>query len=44
MRVAIMALARKRLIALWRYVNLGEVPEGVGTEVGILLGAMIAPL
>jgi hypothetical protein len=23
-----LALARKLLIALWRYVNLGEVPEG----------------
>jgi transposase len=27
-RIAIVALARKLLIALWRYVNLGEVPEG----------------
>jgi transposase len=27
-RVAIVALARKLLIALWRYVNLGEIPEG----------------
>ena len=27
-RVAIVALARKLLIALWRYINHGEVPEG----------------
>jgi transposase len=27
-RIAIVALARKLLIALWRYVNLGEIPEG----------------
>jgi transposase len=27
-RIAIVAFARKLLIALWRYVNLGEVPEG----------------
>ena len=27
-RVAIVALARKLLIALWRYVTHGEVPEG----------------
>jgi len=27
-RIAIIALARKLLIALWRYVNLGEIPEG----------------
>ena len=27
-RIAIVALARKLLIALWRYVTLGEVPEG----------------
>jgi transposase len=27
-RIAIVAVARKLLIALWRYVNLGEVPEG----------------
>lgn len=37
-----MALARKLLIALQRRVHLGEVPEGVGKEVGILFGAMIA--
>jgi hypothetical protein len=40
--VATKALARELLIALQRYVHLGEVPEGVGTEVGILFGAMIA--
>jgi hypothetical protein len=28
---------RARKCTLWRYVNLVEVPEGVGTEVGILL-------
>jgi len=27
-RIAIVALARKLLIALWRYVTLGEIPEG----------------
>jgi transposase len=27
-RIAIVALARKLLIALWRYVTHGEVPEG----------------
>jgi transposase len=27
-RIAIVALARKLLIALWRYVNQGEIPEG----------------
>ncbi len=27
-RITIVALARKLLIALWRYVKLGEVPEG----------------
>jgi transposase len=27
-RIAIVALARKLLIALWRYVSQGEVPEG----------------
>jgi transposase len=27
-RIAIVALARRLLIALWRYVTLGEVPEG----------------
>ena len=27
-RIAIVALARKLLVALWRYVTLGEVPEG----------------
>jgi transposase len=27
-RITIVALARKLLIALWRYVTLGEVPEG----------------
>ena len=27
-RIAIVALARKLLIAIWRYVNQGEVPEG----------------
>jgi transposase len=27
-RVAIVALARKLLVALWKYVNTGEVPEG----------------
>lgn len=27
-RITIVALARKLLIALWRYVNFGEVPEG----------------
>jgi hypothetical protein len=38
--VATKALARELL--LQRYVHLGEVPDGVGTEVGILFGAMIA--
>jgi len=28
-RVGIVALARKLLVALWRYVEMGEVPEGV---------------
>jgi transposase len=28
-KTMIVALARKLLIALWRYVTLGEVPEGV---------------
>jgi transposase len=28
-RIAIVALARKLLVALWRYVTLGVVPEGV---------------
>lgn len=27
-RIGIVALARKLLIALWRYVETGEVPEG----------------
>jgi transposase len=27
-RIAIVALARKLLIAVWRYVTQGEVPEG----------------
>ena len=27
-RIAIVALARKLLIAIWRYVTQGEVPEG----------------
>ncbi len=27
-RIAIVALARKLLVALWRYVTHGEVPEG----------------
>jgi transposase len=27
-KIAIVALARKLLIALWRYVNVGEIPEG----------------
>ena len=27
-RITIVALARKLLIALWRYVTQGEVPEG----------------
>ena len=27
-RITIVALARKLLIALWRYINHGEVPEG----------------
>ena len=28
-RIAIVALARKLLVALWRYVTQGVVPEGV---------------
>jgi transposase len=28
-RVGIVALARKLLVALWRYVEMGEIPEGV---------------
>jgi transposase len=28
-RVGIVALARKLLVALWRYVEKGEIPEGV---------------
>lgn len=33
-RIAIVALARKLLIALWRYVTLGEVPEGAVLKSG----------
>jgi transposase len=33
-RIAIVALARRLLIALWRYVTLGEVPEGAVLKVG----------
>ena len=32
-RVAIVALARKLLIALWRYVTHGEVPDGAMLKV-----------
>jgi transposase len=28
-RIAIIAMARKLLIALWRYVETGQVPDGV---------------
>ena len=28
-RIAIVAMARKLLIALWRYVEIGTIPEGV---------------
>ena len=35
-RVAIVALARKLLIALWRYVTQGEVPGGGGVEGGLI--------
>ena len=28
-RIAIVAMARKLLIALWRYVETGQVPDGV---------------
>jgi transposase len=31
-RIAIVALARKLLIALWRYVSHGELPEGAVTK------------
>ena len=37
-RIAIVAMARKLLIALWRYVETGVLPEGV--ELG---AAMVAP-
>jgi transposase len=41
-RIAIVALARKLLIALWRYVETGVLPEGV--ELGVELGAaMVGP-
>ena len=33
-RIAIVALARKLLIALWRYVVDGEVPEGAVLKAG----------
>ena len=33
-RIAIVALARKLLVALWRYVTLGEVPEGAVLKSG----------
>jgi hypothetical protein len=33
-RIAIVALARKLLIALWRYVSQGEVPVGQGLAFG----------
>jgi transposase len=33
-RISIVALARKLLIALWRYVTLGEVPEGAVLKSG----------
>jgi transposase len=32
-RIAIVAVARKLLIALWRYVTLGLVPEGAEVKV-----------
>jgi transposase len=32
-RIAIVALARKLLIALWRYVSQGEVPEGARLKI-----------
>ena len=32
-RIAIVALARKLLIALWRYAEAGELPEGVAVNV-----------
>jgi transposase len=32
-RISIVALARKLLIALWRYTNFGEVPEGAQLKV-----------
>ena len=31
-RIAIVAVARKLLIALWRYVTIGLVPEGAGMK------------
>jgi transposase len=31
-RVAIVALARKLLIALWRYLTHGEIPEGAALK------------
>jgi transposase len=31
-RIAIVALARKLLVALWRYVTQGIVPEGAGSR------------
>jgi len=41
-RIAIVAIARKLLIALWRYVETGVLPEGV--ELGVELGAaMVGP-
>jgi transposase len=41
-RIAIVAMARKLLIALWRYVETGVLPEGV--ELGVELGAaMVGP-
>jgi len=31
-RITIVALARKLLIALWRYINHGELPEGAALK------------
>jgi transposase len=33
-RIAIVALARKLLVALWRYVTAGVVPEGAVLKAG----------